>query len=134
MKTQFQIPEPGSKVAITFEFDSYVIGHEGTMTQTITGIVDQATKVTPPNFIRLITDFDSPVPIREIPVARITNLEYADGSIGGQEVVDNSTCTWVVDGSKGAKYTVIHSQNKWTCSCPGFQFRKSCRHVNDIKN
>jgi len=134
MKTQFQNPTPGSKVSITFEFDSYVIGHKGSVKHTVTGVVDQATKFTPPNFVRLVTDFDSPVPIREIPLSRITNLEYTDGRTAERHTVQSDTRTWIVDGSKGARYTVIHSQNKWTCSCPGFQFRKSCRHITEIKN
>jgi hypothetical protein len=134
MRTQFQNPTPGSKVSITFEFNSYVIGHQGPVAQTVTGVVDQATKFTPPNFIRLITDFDSPVPIREIPLSRITNLEYTDGRTAERQTVQSDTRTWIVDGSKGARYTVIQSQNKWTCSCPGFQFRKSCRHIAEIKD
>jgi len=134
MKTQFSLPQVGCKVAITFAFPSYVLGHKGVNETTITGIVETATKFTPPNFVRLVTDFDSPVRIREIPLHRITKLEYADGRTVGKEAAKDDTRTWVVEGSKGSKYTLVRSCNIWTCTCPGFQFRKNCRHVTELKN
>jgi hypothetical protein len=134
MNTQFSIPDAGCQIAITFEFPSYVIGTAKVNKTTITGIVEKATKFTPPNFVRIVTDFDSPVRIREIPLHRITNLEYADGRIAIQETIKEDTETWSVDGSKGSKYTVVRTRNKWTCTCPGFQFRKSCRHIQELQN
>jgi len=134
MNTQFSIPDAGCKIAITFEFPSYVIGTAKVNKSTITGIVEKATKFTPPNFVRIVTDFDSPVRIREIPLHRVTNIEHADGRIANQETVKEDTETWLVDGSKGSKYTVIRTKNKWTCTCPGFQFRKTCRHITELKN
>jgi hypothetical protein len=134
MKTQYQIPKAGCKVAITFAFDSYVIGHEGVNKTTITGIVDSATKFTPANFVRIVTDFDSPVRIREIPLDRITAIEYADGTDAVREAVRDDTQTWAVDGSRGSRYTVVRSKNVWTCTCAGFQFRKSCRHVKETQD
>lgn len=134
MKTQFSLPDPGSKVAITFELNSYVLGHEGPVTTTVTGIVDKATRFTPPNFVRIVTDFDSPVRIREIPLHRVTNIKYADGTAAVQEATNHDTRTWVVEGSRGSKYTVVRSKNIWTCTCPGYQFRKSCRHVTELKD
>jgi hypothetical protein len=134
MKTQFQSPNPGCKVAITFELNSYVLGHEGPVATTVTGIVDSATRFTPPNFVRIVTDFDSPVRIREIPLDRITEIKYADGGVGEKVLAKDAPKTWVVEGSKGSKYTVVRSKNIWTCTCPGFQFRKSCRHVTELKD
>jgi hypothetical protein len=134
MNTQFSMPEVGCKVAITFAFPSYVLGHQGINETTITGIVETATKFTPPNFVRLVTDFDSPVRIREIPLHRVTKLEYADGRSADKEAAKDDTQTWVVEGSKGSRYTVVRSRNIWTCTCPGFQFRKTCKHVTELKN
>jgi hypothetical protein len=134
MKTQFAIPNPGCKVAITFEFPSYVIGATKVSKTTITGIVEKATKFTPPNFVRIVTDFDSPVRIREIPIDRVTKLEYADGRDATTESVNTDTRTWSVEGSRGSRYTVIRTRSTWTCTCPGFQFRKSCRHITELKN
>jgi hypothetical protein len=134
MNTQFSIPDAGSSVAITFEFPSYVIGTAKVSKTTITGVVEKATRFTPPDFVRIATDFDSPVRIREIPLNRITNLEYADGRMAVQEAVKQDTETWSVDGSKGSKYTVVRTRNKWACTCPGFQFRKSCRHIQELQH
>lgn len=134
MNTQFSIPNPGSQIAVTFEFPSYVIGSPKVNKTTITGIVETATKFTPPNFVRIVTDFDSPVRVREIPLHCITNIKYADGRVASQQAVKEDTETWSVAGSKGSKYTVVRARNKWTCTCPGFQFRKSCRHIQELQH
>ena len=134
MNTQFSIPDAGCKVAITFEFPSYVIGSATVNKTTITGIVEKATKFTPSNFVRIVTDFDSPVRIREIPLYRITHLEYADGRNATKESVNIDTQTWSVMGSRGSRYTVVRTQSTWACTCPGFQFRKSCRHIQELKD
>ena len=134
MNTQFTIPEAGCKVAITFEFPSYVIGSATVNKTTITGIVEKATKFTPPDFVRIVTDFDSPVRIREIPLSRVTNVEYADGRTARQQAVKDDTQVWTVDGSRGSRYNVIRNKSTWTCTCPGFQFRKSCRHIKECQD
>jgi hypothetical protein len=134
MNTQFSIPDTGCKVAITFEFPSYVIGSATVNKTTITGIVEKATKFTPPNFVRIVTDFDSPVRIREIPLERITSLKYADGRVANKQTPNDDTQTWSVNGSKGSCYTVVRTQFTWACTCPGFQFRKSCRHIQELKD
>jgi hypothetical protein len=134
MDTQFSIPEPGCQVAITVAFPSYVIGTATVSKSTITGVVEKATRFTPPDFVRIVTDFDSPVRIREIPLHRVTNIEYADGRVADQESLKEETETWFVEGSQGSRYTVIRTKNSWTCSCPGFQFRKSCRHIKECQS
>jgi hypothetical protein len=134
MNTQFSIPDAGCRIVITFEFPSYVIGGSEVNKTTITGVVEKATRFTPPNFVRLVTDFDSPVRIREIPLERVTSLEYADGRSAAKESANTDTRTWLVEGSRGSRYTVIRTRSTWTCTCPGFQFRKSCRHITESKN
>lgn len=134
MKTQFSMPKEGCKVAITFAFPSYVLGNEGITQTTITGIVEKATPVTPPNFVRIVTDTDSPVRIREVPLHRITAIEYNDGRRADRESIKDDIQTWVIEGSRGSKYTVVRTKNSYTCTCPGFQFRKTCRHVTEVKD
>jgi len=133
MDTQFSIPNLGCEIAITFTFPSYVIGSAKVSKTTITGIVEKATKFTPPNFVRIVTDFDSPVRVREIPLERITNIEYKDGSIADKNKIQCETKTWTVQGSKGNRYVVVQEMNSWSCTCPGFQFRKSCRHITQLQ-
>lgn len=134
MNTQFSMPVVGSQVAITFEFPSYVLVGPKVNKTTISGVVETATKFTPPDFVRIITDFDSPVRIREVPLNRITQIEYADGTQAEQQAINNETKTWVVEGSRGSRYTVIRNKSSWSCTCPGFQFRRSCKHVQELKD
>lgn len=37
-----------------------------------------------------------------------------------------------VKGSKGETYLVNKIGSKYACSCPGFQFRRKCRHIEQI--
>lgn len=38
---------------------------------------------------------------------------------------------WQVNGSKGKIYTVNLYNGQWACTCPGFQFRRQCRHISE---
>jgi len=42
--------------------------------------------------------------------------------------------SWGVKGSKGNEYTVTVSEDQWSCTCPGFGFRRKCRHIKEIKD
>ena len=44
--------------------------------------------------------------------------------------------TYMVDGSKGNKYTIVNDEGIWTCSCPahGFGRGKDCKHIKNIKD
>jgi hypothetical protein len=42
------------------------------------------------------------------------------------EMVDSST-------GKGKQYSVRFDGMWWNCDCPGFSFRKKCRHVDEVK-
>lgn len=64
-------------------------------------------------------------PVRIIQRGRIVKIDGATVSSKTSAVV-----TKVVKGSKGEDYIVSGSNGKWTCTCAGFQFRKSCKHVN----
>lgn len=39
----------------------------------------------------------------------------------------------IVEGSKGSKYIVTVDGNRTSCTCSGFQFRRSCRHIMEAK-
>ena len=41
--------------------------------------------------------------------------------------------TWIVKGSKGDEYKVSELNGNYSCSCSGFRFRGSCRHVENIR-
>lgn len=44
--------------------------------------------------------------------------------------------TWTVEGSKGKTYTVSREPGggmNYACTCPGFTFRGSCKHVAEFQ-
>jgi hypothetical protein len=47
---------------------------------------------------------------------------------------DGSQGSWQVEGSKGALYTVKAVSGVFTCTCPGFGWRRKCKHIERIKN
>jgi hypothetical protein len=48
------------------------------------------------------------------------------------EQKDTAIKTFNVKGSKGDCYTVTVGSGKMHCTCNGFQFRKSCKHVKEV--
>ena len=71
---------------------------------------------------------DADFPIRVINAATIADLEIISGSV---TTIDTDVKTWTVSGSKGNEYTVSRWSGGWSCTCPGFQFRKSCKHTTN---
>jgi len=41
--------------------------------------------------------------------------------------------SWSVEGSKGNKYTVTARDDQWSCTCPGFGWRRRCKHIETTK-
>ena len=42
--------------------------------------------------------------------------------------------SWPVKGSTGKEYTVnLLKEGFYTCSCPGYSFRRKCKHIEQIK-
>ncbi len=42
--------------------------------------------------------------------------------------------TYDVIGSTGNTYTVSNNGGTWTCTCPGFGWRRKCRHIGEVQN
>jgi hypothetical protein len=49
-------------------------------------------------------------------------------------VQSTDVTSYEVQGSKGNTYTVSDNGGTWTCSCPGFGWRRKCKHVEAQKN
>jgi hypothetical protein len=76
----------------------------------------------------LLTDCDN-VPNRVISISKILSAV----KLGSSVAETPQTPTWAVAGSRGSVYTVRMEHKKLTCSCPGFQFRGQCRHIEQIR-
>lgn len=48
------------------------------------------------------------------------------------EQKESTVKTFTVKGSKGDTYTVTVNSGTSHCTCSGFQFRKSCKHVKEV--
>ena len=40
---------------------------------------------------------------------------------------------WTITGSKGDSYRVEAYSGFWRCSCRGYEFRRKCRHIEEVK-
>lgn len=38
-----------------------------------------------------------------------------------------------IEGSGGKKYFLSKVAGKWTCTCPGYMFRRTCKHATEHK-
>jgi hypothetical protein len=76
-----------------------------------------------------ITTGDPRFPVRRIHRNRIVE-------VGGAKLdytpVKSDRITKTVQGSKGNTYIVTAENGKATCTCQGFQFRKSCKHTQEV--
>lgn len=78
--------------------------------------------------IGLTTDMPH-YPVRVIDKARIVEVM---GAKVDYVPVKSSREIITVQGSKGNTYTIIKENGKATCSCPGYSYRKSCRHIDAV--
>ena len=78
--------------------------------------------------IGLTTDMPH-FPVRVLSLANI--VEVMGAKVDYTPVKSNREVI-AVQGSKGKTYTIIKENGKATCSCPGFGFRKTCKHVQGL--
>jgi hypothetical protein len=72
-----------------------------------------------------LTTGDPEWPVRVIQRDRIISIDGVATTMSSQPQPQTRT----VKGSKGNDYILTRNAHRWTCSCPGFQFRNSCKHV-----
>lgn len=73
-------------------------------------------------------------PMVEVRVIYANSIVSVNGvAFGGKAEVKNER-KLTVEGSKGKTYTItVSSDGKATCSCPGFGFRRTCKHLEQVK-
>jgi hypothetical protein len=125
---QFDMPEPGRTVTVTTRFrDIYYYATQEWEDKTYTGVVGRVDRTVPAGSFVLLTDNDF-MPRRLIALRNVHELKYSDGSAVSQST-SPLVRTWQVTGSRGAVYTVTQRDSVKSCTCPGFTFRKTCKHV-----
>jgi len=72
---------------------------------------------------------------RMIPVPDDTTMEnLSDYVVFDPTVAEKNEVTdsWTVEGSNNNRYTVRKLGDRFICSCPGYAFRKKCKHSKKI--
>lgn len=107
--------------------DRYANGYVGPEFNYYTGIVVRE-KWHGDDRIGLTTGMDS-FPIRVLSLANIVEVM---GDTFDYTPVKSTRETITVQGSKGNTYIVTKENGKASCTCPGFGFRKTCKHVQEL--
>ena len=107
--------------------DRYANGYVGPEFNEYTGIVVHQ-KWYGDDKIGLTTDMKH-FPVR---VLNRANIVEVMGAKVDYTPVKSSRETITVQGSKGNTYIVTKENGKASCTCPGFGFRKTCKHVQEL--
>lgn len=113
------LPKVGEKVVVTFHAVKF--GPCGPV---------EGEVVATPQWVNDRNCFALVVPNSEVPL-RVININHVL-SINGKSTAApkaQDIKVYVVSGSKGDQYAVTHEKNKWYCTCQGFAFRKTCKHI-----
>lgn len=78
------------------------------------------------NEIGITTDLEW-LPFRRIKINRI--VKVGDEAVSHQLTSSENTVI-TVPGSKGNTYTVTKQFGKASCTCTGYSFRKTCKHLS----
>jgi len=107
--------------------DRYANGYIGPEFNEYTGIVVHE-KWYGDDKIGLTTDMKH-FPVRVL--SRENIVEVMGAKVDYTPVKSNRE-TITVQGSKGNTYIVTKENGKVSCSCPGYGFRKTCKHVQEL--
>lgn len=72
-----------------------------------------------------LTTGERKFPFRIIPKENIISMDGSSYKFEAKPV----DRVFIVDGSKGNQYTVTIGTKYKNCTCPAFQFRRSCKHI-----
>lgn len=79
----------------------------------------------------IVISGDGFIPYRVIAKKDIISINGDTSSYVEPTVTNRS---WLVCGSRGQHYNVEKVDNQWSCTCPGFSFRRECKHVTSLQN
>ena len=125
------MPLLSSEVEVTTRFrDSYYLATSEFRETTYRGKV-----INPPypisNTEFALEDKSMPFGHRIIHLKNVVNLKIIKGAT--KPVIQQKKIIHIeVPGSKGNVYHVTNESGRWTCTCAGFQFRRRCKHTDEI--
>lgn len=128
---------PGEVITVVLDFKTNLlpaIYPNETNTVTYTGTVVGRAEFDSKDSIRITGE--APMYIRVIPFSRIITLNGKPFHYTSSTPIPHSESprTVIVEGSKGNKYTItISSDGTKKCSCPGYGYRGSCKHIDNFK-
>jgi hypothetical protein len=78
-----------------------------------------------------ITTGDPSFPIRIIDPERVISMDGTITDRKSEKEKINQPRVIMVDGSGGTRYTVTIDGKKSSCTCKGFSFRRTCKHITE---
>jgi hypothetical protein len=69
-----------------------------------------------------------------INLARVIDLKTSNGASVSIKLPSDDYKEWTFLGSKGNNYLVIRTKGRYNCTCPGYTFRKHCRHIEEASH
>lgn len=126
----FKQPEVGKTVKVSTRYRSiFLLSRQEHMDYEYEGVVAKPDRSVPEGSFMLLTPGDVKMPTRIIALRNVVNLKYSDGTSVGQAKPQDQVRVWQVQGSRGNVYTVTQRGSDKSCTCPGFTFRRACKHV-----
>jgi hypothetical protein len=130
---KFQVPKhtPGHKITIlTSHPDIYYYATDESRTHAYENV-----EVLPPapwlsSSQFMITSDNPRMGFRVIDIKNVVDI--SDGALGNS--TDSGVQTISIKGSKGNEYHVtVENGRAVSCTCPGYSFRKTCRHLKEAE-
>jgi hypothetical protein len=123
-----KVPTMGSKVVVNMRY------RQGSAMIPVQSVIEkfEGTVLLPFKWLndrQFCMSGDKNIPVRVMSMDIIDSIEMISGAL---KSVDTDTKFWIVNGSKGSKYTVSRNSTHWNCTCTGFTFRKTCKHVSEL--
>ena len=130
----FQKPQIGSQVTIKTQYfmpsyhrqDRYAV-------EEITGTIVNDFKWLQPNQF-VISNPKNPSGVSVVSLEKVIEIKDLQGRMAKLALPTDDYKEWVITGSKGNEYLVIRVKGKYNCTCPGYTYRKSCRHIAEVGN
>ena len=126
-------PSIGSSVKVVLDYSQYKEHYAYNVPRetTLEGIVEKSEPFDDPNSFRLRTN-NRLFPVSVILMdATLKSMDGIANAITISKTITNKRLFKVT--SKGKVYMVSKVSNHYDCTCTGYQFRKSCKHINKVK-